>query len=58
MYNWLKSILIGKPACEHKWVEENEYEVSNRFTNHTIRYIHLLRCEKCGDMKNHIVKTG
>lgn len=58
MLNWLKRWLIGKPICEHQWVQTAEYTVESRFTGSIIRYVHLLKCEKCGDLKNHFVRMG
>lgn len=41
------------PKCQHKWEVLSEYGIGVSWRNayHTI--IHVMKCSKCGELKNH-----
>ena len=54
MWNFLKRVFIG---CEHKWIERAEYRVNVNSNGIPEMSLVVLRCEKCGTLKNHKISV-
>jgi hypothetical protein len=50
------------PKCEHHWVELEKLreirDVPNKPHLAVMAITYVLKCDKCGDMKNHRVESG
>lgn len=56
MFKFLQKIFIGH---SHKWIQDSVINVTDSDGTKTpIGRIIVLRCEVCGNMKNHKVKWG
>jgi hypothetical protein len=55
MIGWLWRMVIGRfTTCHHRWMVRESITGNYVIGNGTRRF-YVLRCEKCGDMKNHDV---
>ena len=39
--------------CEHQWATADTFDVARVRDNSTVGKVYVMRCEKCGAMKNH-----
>ncbi len=53
MIGWLWRLIVGRfTSCHHRWVELERINWVHNVTNQLGDQTRVLRCERCGDMKN------
>jgi len=48
---------LAAAECSHSWEEQPEKTLTRYFTRCT-EQVHVLKCIKCGELKNHFVSTS
>jgi hypothetical protein len=43
--------------CPHKWMQEERIDKTRKFDSSIVSIIFVLKCTKCGRMKNHEVRS-
>ena len=43
--------------CPHKWEPYKIWEVTHKPSGNCVKQTHILKCKRCGNLKNHEVDT-
>jgi hypothetical protein len=48
---------VGSPLCVHDWKIDEKFRIKDSETGSVVRTVTVLKCTKCGDMKNHEISS-